>query len=49
VTHRFTPAAIRGIIIQPKVFSLGDPQYLIKAKALIHGLRAVFEGGRHLQ
>lgn len=42
VTHRFTPAAIRGIIIQPKTFNVGDPQYLVKAKALIHGLRAVF-------
>jgi sialate O-acetylesterase len=42
VIHRFTPAAVRGIVIQPKVFNVGDPQYGIKAKALIHGLRAVF-------
>ena len=39
VTHRFTPAAMRGIIIQPKTFSLGDPMYAIKARALIRGLR----------
>lgn len=42
VIHRFTPAAIRGIIIQPKTYNLGDPQYLLKAKALIRGLRTVF-------
>lgn len=39
VTHRFAPAAFRGIIIQPKTFSVGDPQYFVKAKALIRGLR----------
>ena len=42
VVHRFTPGAIRGIIIQPKTFNVGDPQYAIKAKALILGLRAAF-------
>jgi len=41
IVHRFVPAAFRGIIIQPKTFSVGDPQYLVKAKALIHGLRTV--------
>ena len=39
VAHRFTPAAMRGIILQPKTFSVGDPHYLAKAKALILGLR----------
>ena len=42
VIHRFTPAAIRGIIIQPKAFSVADPAYLPKAKALIGGLRKAF-------
>ncbi|MGB2821575.1 MAG: hypothetical protein WBF17_11375, partial [Phycisphaerae bacterium] len=45
VTHRFTPAAIRGIIIQPKTFNVGDPMYLTKAKALIGGLREAFGRG----
>ena len=39
VIHRYTPAAFRGIVIQPKTFSAGDPLYLVKAKALIRGLR----------
>ncbi len=47
VVHRFTPAAIRGIIIQPKVYNVGDPQYLVKARALIVGLREAF-GSRDL-
>ncbi|HUS91216.1 MAG TPA: hypothetical protein VM695_05165, partial [Phycisphaerae bacterium] len=37
--HRYTPAAFRGIIVQPKDFNVGDPMYLLKAKALIRGLR----------
>ena len=40
VAHRFTPAAVRGIILQPKTYNLGDPQYEVKAMALIRGLRA---------
>jgi len=39
VVCRFAPAAMRGIIIQPKAFSVGDPQYLVKARALVQGLR----------
>jgi len=39
VIHRYTPATIRGIILQPKSYNIGDPQYLVKAQALISGLR----------
>ena len=37
--HRYAPAAVRGVIVQPKAYSVGDRQYLAKAKALVLGLR----------
>jgi len=42
VIHRFTPAAIRGAIIRPATWNVGDPQYHAKARALILGLREAF-------
>lgn len=46
VEHRYMKYAMRGVIMQPKVFSVGDPLYETKARALIGGLRAVI--GRDL-
>lgn len=40
--HRYARATVRGIVVQPKTFNVGDPQYALKAKALVLGLRAVF-------
>jgi sialate O-acetylesterase len=39
VTHRFITGAYRGILIQPKTYSVGDPQYAAKLLALVTGLR----------
>jgi len=41
VAHRYMKYAMRGIVIQPKMFSVGDPLYETKAHALIVGLRKV--------
>ncbi|MHC5055055.1 MAG: hypothetical protein ACYTKD_10105 [Planctomycetota bacterium] len=40
VAHRFMPAAMRGIIIQPKLYNVGARDYAVKARALVLGLRA---------
>ncbi|MHC4252662.1 MAG: hypothetical protein ACYS9X_26390 [Planctomycetota bacterium] len=40
VAHRFMSAAMRGIIVQPKLYNVGDREYAVKARALVLGLRA---------
>ena len=42
VIYRFTPGRVRGIILRPTSYDIGDPLYEVKAKALIVGLRAAF-------
>ncbi len=39
VLHRVMPAAVRGLIIEPRTDNVGDTEYLAKATALIDGLR----------
>lgn len=41
VVHRYTPAAVRGVILQPREQNVGDEHYAAKAAALIRGLREV--------
>lgn len=42
VIHRYTPGRVRGVILRPGEYNLGDPQWATKAKALILGLRLAF-------
>jgi sialate O-acetylesterase len=39
--HRFMPAAVKGVIVQPREFDVGDPHYEARLAALIQGLRDV--------